>query len=376
MELKTKRKILVVDDEPANRRLLKAALADNYDVCVAESGEACIELLADFIPDVYLLDIMMPGGMNGYELCEIIREKYNTSQPSIIFHSALSTLEDKVKGYKAGADDYITKPIELPVLFSKLSLQFERLKSIEKASSEAMSMAMTAMTNGSEIGQVNLFLESLNRADSYACVAEEVIKICRIFGISAAVQIRTDSGNINLSTSGTVNTLEDELMLAARNVSRIYTFGRRCLFNFNGATLLVRGMPEDSDKSGRYRDHLASVMNGVEARGRNLRAELMLKSQNESSVLAALKTTHEALDEMMMEFKKNDAQSREILENLTSEMHITFSFLDLGEEQEEHLMNVINKNSELLNEQSVDSLKLDRKFEGVISSLQKILNPQ
>jgi CheY-like chemotaxis protein len=374
MDVKVKRKVLVVDDEPANRRLLQKALEKNYEVKVVESAEDCINLLADFSPDVYLLDIMMPEGINGYELCEIIRKEHNTNEPLIIFLSALNDLKDKVKGYQVGADDYVTKPIEMPILTSKIELYFIRLNTVEKNSTESMSMAMTAMTNGSEIGQVNLFLENLNRADSYSAVAEEVIRLCNEYGISAAVQIRTAPNNINMSTTGTVNTLEDELMLAARNASRIYTFGRRCLFNFNGATLLVRGMPEDSDKAGRYRDHLASVMNGVEARGRSLYAELKLKSQNDGLVMSALKTTHETLDEIMRDFKRNDARSQAIISDLTSAIYVAFSTLDLQQEQEESLMDVIIKHTELLNESSSDGIKLDRKFETVINSLQQILN--
>lgn len=370
-----KYKVLIVDDEPANQRLLQRALEKEYEVRVADSGEDCITLLADFHPDVYLLDVMMPNGMDGYELCETIRNTHNSNQPLIIFLSALSSLDDKVKGYKVGGDDYITKPLELPILFSKLTLQFERLETAKKTSTEAMNMAMTALTNGSEIGQVNLFLEGLNKSDSFFKVGQEVISLCNAFSLNAAVQLRSDSEVISLSTTGVVNTLEAELMIAARDASRIYTFGRRCLFNFNGATLLVRSMPDDEDKAGRYRDHLASVMNGVEARGRTLHAELMLKSQNESIIVDALKTTHEVLDELMCDFKQSDAKTREILENFNVDINGAFSFLDLDEDSESQIIEVINKYTAVLNEQSSDGLKIDRKFEGVISSLQQILKP-
>lgn len=377
-EREQKRKIIVVDDEAPNRRLLQKLFEQEYEVRAVESGEECLNLAGDFCPDVYLLDIMMPGGMNGYDLCEKIRQRHNDNQPLIIFLSALSSLDDKLKGYRVGGDDYITKPIELPVLSSKVALHFEKLNSIEEgtiSASEAMSMAMTAMTNGGEIGKVNLFLEQLNRAESYQDVAQEVVNICKEFGVSAAIQIRGIPQYINMSTIGEVNTLEEELMVAARNARRIYTFGNRCLFNFKDVTLLIRQMPENEDKAGRYRDHLASVMNGVEARNKSLHTELMLKSQNESLVIEALKSTHKALDEMMNEFQRNDARTSEILENLSSEMHLAFSYLDLEEEQEEYLMNVLSKHGEALNESSSNGNKLDQKFHAVIDNLQRIVNP-
>lgn len=64
-----------------------------------------------------------------------------------------------------------------------------------------------------------------------------------------------------------LNTLEDELMVIARDAARIYSFGNRCLFNFKDATLLVRQMPADGDKAGRYRDHLSGELTDISSDG-------------------------------------------------------------------------------------------------------------
>ena len=339
------------------------------------SGEACLDLVSEFSPDVFLLDVYMPGGMNGFELCKKIRNQAAFSNTLIIFLSALDSLEKKTNGYEVGGDDYITKPIELEVLSAKLKTQLDRITAAESSSNDALSMAMTAMTNGSEIGQVNIFLERLQDVKTYQELVEHLIETCNIFGVNAATQIRLPTTNINLSTTGVVNTFEEELMLMTRNSDRIYSFGNRCLFNFNGATLLVRVMPEDSDKAGRYRDHLASVMNGVEARICSLNIELTLKAQNESIVINALKETDHSLSDIVNIFKRHDQLSKHIIDKLITEMHMAFSYLDLNEEQEEYLMEVVNKGMREMTELTSASVELDQRFESVTSNLKKILNP-
>ena len=367
-------KIMIVDDEPANLRLLERALSNNYQTMAVLSAEECLAQMNDFQPDIFLLDIMLPGGMDGYELCQEIRNRCEYKNALIIFLSALSNLREKTQGYRVGADDYITKPIELPLLLAKISAQMERIETSKKSSTEAMSMAMTALANGSELGQINLFFEQLHDAKDYTELGQLIIGICQTFGVNAAVQLRLAEQHLNFSTTGMVNTLEDELMMIAKDAARIYSFGNRCLFNFKDATLLVRRMPSEEDKAGRYRDHLASVMNGVESRMRSLHAELALKAHNDKLVLQALQQTHTILDEIMQEFKLQDQCTRQSLEKLVSEMHLAFSRLDLDEEQENCLMNIINGTSTELSQISTDGIKLDRKFEQVIDKLERVLD--
>jgi len=374
--LSDKPKILVVDDEMVNCRLLEKFLENEFEVKYVLSGEECLDSVNEFSPDVFLLDVSMPGGMDGFELCEKIRNQPSFNNSLIIFLSALDSLEKKINGYKVGGDDYITKPIELEVLSAKLKTQLERITTAASSSNEALSMAMTAMTNGSEIGQVNLFLEKLQDVNSYKELGNQLITTCHEFGVNAVAQIRLPDENINLSTTGIVNAFEDELMLMARRSERIFSFGKRCLFNFNGATLLVRVMPEDSDEAGRYRDHLASVMNGVEARIRSLNIELTLNAQNKSLVINTLQETDHELSEIVSLFKKHDQSSIHIIDNLISEMHLAFSYLNLDEEQEEYLLTVVKKSMGKMAKLSSASLDLDQRFESVTTNLKKVLSPQ
>ncbi|MFZ5571061.1 MAG: response regulator transcription factor [Thermodesulfobacteriota bacterium] len=103
-------KILIVDDEPAVVLPLQFLMEQHqYRVAVASSGEEALEKIMQFEPDLILLDIMLPG-IDGYEVCEIVRLNPKWKQTRIIFLTARGRDVDVAKGLVLGADDYILKP--------------------------------------------------------------------------------------------------------------------------------------------------------------------------------------------------------------------------------------------------------------------------
>src|SRR5262249_46268403 len=104
--------ILVVDDTPANIGFLLDTLTKGgYRVRVAQDGESALEQLQYSPPDLVLLDVMMPG-IDGFETCRRLRQLPKLAQVPVIFMTALSDAQDKVRAFSAGADDYVTKPFQ------------------------------------------------------------------------------------------------------------------------------------------------------------------------------------------------------------------------------------------------------------------------
>ncbi len=104
--------ILIVDDNPENLSVLFDILkAESYQVLIAQTGYIALEVLNKVIPDVILLDIRMEG-LDGFETCRQIKANPKTQDIPVLFISALSELQDKITGFKAGAVDYITKPFQ------------------------------------------------------------------------------------------------------------------------------------------------------------------------------------------------------------------------------------------------------------------------
>jgi len=106
-----KSKVLVVDDEELNRELLDAVLSIQYDVIMACNGEEALEKVSQEVPDIILLDVMMPR-MDGYEVCRRLKEDKKTAPIPVVMVTALREREDRIKGLEAGADDFLTKPID------------------------------------------------------------------------------------------------------------------------------------------------------------------------------------------------------------------------------------------------------------------------
>jgi PleD family two-component response regulator len=108
-------KILAVDDEPINIRLITAALKGDYDIITALNGHDAIDLLAEQKPDLVLLDVMMPD-LSGFDVCKIIKTEEMYVDIPVIFLTALDTLEGQLQGFELGGIDYLSKPINFTLL--------------------------------------------------------------------------------------------------------------------------------------------------------------------------------------------------------------------------------------------------------------------
>jgi len=112
--------VLVVDDTPDNLSLMSGLLKDLYKVKVANSGEKALKVVqSDNPPDLILLDIMMPG-MDGYEVCERLKNDPKTRDIPVIFLTAKVEVEDEKKGLELGAVDYLTKPVSPPIVMARV----------------------------------------------------------------------------------------------------------------------------------------------------------------------------------------------------------------------------------------------------------------
>jgi len=120
--------VLAVDDIQLNLLLLKKMLSKfNFTLKTASSGQQTLDIVAESKPDLILLDLMMPG-IDGFEVIQRLRANPETADIHIIILSALNSHEDIVKGFKLGANDFITKPIIMEKLFTSVVTQFKLIE--------------------------------------------------------------------------------------------------------------------------------------------------------------------------------------------------------------------------------------------------------
>lgn len=119
--MKKEKTILIVDDISENLDVLNGILSDDYNIKAAKSGEMALKIaFSDSPPDLILLDIMMPG-LDGYEVCNRLKLNMKTKNIPVIFVTAQGTAEDESRGFKIGAVDYITKPVNPALVLARIN---------------------------------------------------------------------------------------------------------------------------------------------------------------------------------------------------------------------------------------------------------------
>lgn len=176
------KKILVVDDQPDNVFILQDRLEHvGFEIHTAYDGKSGIKKALEVLPDLVLLDIMMPG-MSGFEVCKFLSEEESTKDIPVILLTALTSTEDISQGFNVGAFDYIKKPFNKNELIARINsaLKFRESKQILIEIEKIKTFAATVLTANHEIKQpltlINLSLSAIKRELTKDVVAKEAIE--------------------------------------------------------------------------------------------------------------------------------------------------------------------------------------------------------
>jgi len=362
--------IMVVDDEPPNVRLIELTLNNHYRIITENSGANCLKTLETEIPDLILLDVSMPDIL-GYDVCKQLKSQANTKDIPVIFLSAYTALDDKLKGYDAGGDDYITKPCELEEVLAKVKSHIAS----KKSNAKNRDMAMMAMTNSGELGVINQFYEKSFECPNIEDLSQQIIDACHSFGLECCLQIRSDCQTFNASSTRQQCTpLEINLMEQIRNADRILHFGKRTAFNFDKATLIIKNMPRDDvEKCGRLNDHLASLLNGAEARIINIDVESLQRKSVIIQLKSALDDVNVAIRDVETGIQKREKQTASIIGKLFDEMHLGFSSLALSEAQEGFFMKLVNNHMDRIISLYTSNADVEKHFTRIANDITQLM---
>lgn len=138
--------VLVIDDQPTNIQLLYALLSEHYDVQMATSGEAAMQLVHESPPDLVLLDIQMPG-VSGVEVCARLKASSLTADIPIIFVTAQSTPDEEARCFKIGAVDFVAKPFNPEVVQARIATHVRLKQQTDLLRSLSRTDGLTGLTN-------------------------------------------------------------------------------------------------------------------------------------------------------------------------------------------------------------------------------------
>ena len=189
-------RVLVVDDIAANVRLLEAKLlVEYYEVLTANDGATALEIVKDSMPDIVLLDVMMPG-MDGFEVCRNIKNNPVTAHIPVVMVTALSDVSDRVKGLEAGADDFLTKPVNDLALFARIRSLVRLKRAMDEWRARESTFTQfglndTAMPAEEDLSQLQVLLV----ADDYG-PSQRIVDTLSEVGYIVAHATSTDDANI------------------------------------------------------------------------------------------------------------------------------------------------------------------------------------
>jgi diguanylate cyclase (GGDEF)-like protein len=141
-----RRRVLIVDDQPANIHVLGEALREGYELYFATSGGRALELAAETDADLVLLDVMMPG-MDGFEVCARLQADERTRRIPVIFVTALGEVHDETRGFEAGGVDYITKPVSAAIVRARVRTHIELKEARDRLEQLASADGLTGVAN-------------------------------------------------------------------------------------------------------------------------------------------------------------------------------------------------------------------------------------
>ncbi|MFZ4535287.1 response regulator [Propionivibrio sp.] len=348
-------KVFVVDDDPVVLEIIRTILEPDCQIQTFGSAEDCLAQLAAEKPDLFLLDISLPG-MDGYSLCRQLKEDSALRQTPVIFVSGHDTIEERIRGYDAGGMDFIVKPFEPEELLRKLQVAQSMVlnqRSLAGQLEDAEYLSTLVMASMDETGILLQFMSKLIAMESAEEIAAGLLELMQRFKLDGVVQTRVGSDTQTISTAGKNLPLEVAVIEHVRNQGRIFEFRRRSVHNFEHITLMVNNLPlEDPDYCGRLRDHLSVAAQGVDSRLVALQTEEANK-RSQAGILSALDSVGNTIMELREAHQDNSEASSKLIVDLQESLLNSFYRLGLTDNQEKFLQDLVGdfmtQMAELLN---------------------------
>lgn len=366
--------IMIVDDAPDNLLLLEMMLEERYQIIQADCGQACLDLIAESVPDLLLLDVNMPG-MTGYEVCMQLRKNSRTRNLPIIFVSAMINTEERLAGFEAGGDEYINKPVNEEALLESIEIHLAKVnerKSSEKNAAEAMEVAMVAMTSSSELGQLIAFVSEAQSAKKLSDMGEMIIQVCESFGLNSCAYINGANPAFFGCETGSVEATVLERSLTSKE--RIINLGIRTIVKSEQMALLVKNMPvDDENKYGRFKDHLAVLISISDGRLLTIKAQMDVAGQRKDVLSRVIMHTEKQIKNLNSKISQYDENSRKVMMTMVTELETKLFSLGLDEDQEDQLMSLVYGTSDKLEKSKEVTKQLQDELGSVLEGLYEIL---
>lgn len=334
--------VLLVEDDEFAAELTATILSPHYAVHHVDSGQAALDFVDRQTPDLVLLDVAMPG-LSGYEVCRTLRN--HTAHFPIIFLSGMVSEEDRLTGFEAGGDDYLSKPISRPVLLQKISLSLKNhseRRSMQLDIATISATAMTAMTSAADMGTLFQFLQTSFKCPDYEALCHEVVKTLASYGVESSVQICGRFGCTSVSSNGPCSPLENSVLANMAEHDRLFEFSSCLSCSYEHITIIVKHIDRsDADRHGRLRDNLALLAEGANMRIASLDSSAALEKERQA-LTQLITNTRRTLSDIDQHHQEQRSENKRIFDNLQTDFDRHMLTIGITVSQEVELSELIS----------------------------------
>lgn len=367
--------IICVDDEPVNLAIMEELLQEGFALRTARSGSECLAAVAEQVPDLVLLDVNMPD-IDGLETCRRLREEPTTADLPIIFISALASTEELMAGYEAGGDDYITKPFSEEILRKKIDVVLasqQRKRELQLISDQAVEALADNIGVTESLAVVVRFLYQSHAARSRDELVRNVFDCLRELELDSSLLLVDEPENRIWFSDDIERPMESQILESLRGQDRVVSFGTRLALSSDHATLLVRNLPLQGERSEQLREQLSILMEGLDARLRGM-AERRALDERRQLLVSLLATARENLAEIERMHQRQTRRGSEALDDLRLEFERDLPELGLSREQAASLKRMVETVTTELESILEAGLKIDERFAEVVEALAEALS--
>jgi len=371
-------RILAIDDDNISQKFIHRALDDQFDTVSAYNGEQGLAFAFRDKPNIILLDVEMPG-LNGYEVCEKLKGSTITKDIPVFFLSAHSSVQERMRGFDVGADDYLTKPFEAPGLVAKINVLLryhEQQKTLVQEIKDARTTANIAMSGSSDLGQIIQIIEKSYQLKTIKELADYTLQYTETLGLRCSLLIKTVEGYSHFTPSGNISPLELELLKKLRNNNRFNDFSCRTQINFPNISILIKNMPvEDREKYGRIKDLMPAILGPLDAKVRAHNVESTIK-ESAKELNTSIVSVKESIQELNGSLQKNARNSHSVLSEMLNTLNLHLPAMGLESDQEEYILNCVENAIEESHKITDTDENLATSFTMLVTQLEKLLGEQ
>ncbi|MGO2373619.1 MAG: response regulator [Pseudoalteromonas prydzensis] len=258
--------VLAIDDDKYVHHVIEESLAGFCQLIHAKNGDEGLRQAQKYNPDIILLDVEMPG-KSGYQVCTELKNIEQTKDIPVMFLSGKSELPERVKGYNAGAADYIVKPFNAEELMARIRVLYEYRQHSIKLKNDverAQITAEIAMTDSGDMGRIMRYVGQTYHAHDLQSLSNYFFEFFRPLNLDVVVAFWYQDVGV-ICTDDVVCPLEQELLEKHRYSNRFVDFSNHTIINYPKVSILIKNMPLDDEALyGRYKDlfpHILEVTN-------------------------------------------------------------------------------------------------------------------